>query len=132
METYFNYKKEIKKIKSVIDFTGGYSYQNWITKSPSFPSLNYINDTITPAGIDFETENTLISFYGRLNYNFKSRYLLTATLREDGSSRFSPDTRWGLFPSLAFAWVASDEPFMQNSKIYLKVRAGYGVTGYFL
>ena len=129
LETYFNYKKEIKKIKSVIDFTGGYSYQNWITKSPSFPSLNYINDTITPAGIDFETENTLISFYGRLHYNFKSRYLLTATLREDGSSRFSPDTRWGLFPSLAFAWVASDEPFMQNSKIYLKVRAGYGVTG---
>lgn len=129
LETYFNYKKELKGIKSVIDFTGGYSYQNWITKSPSFPSLNYVGDTITPTGIDFETENTLISFYGRLNYTLNSKYLLTATLREDGSSRFSPDNRWGLFPSLALAWVASDEAFMQNTNIFLKVRAGYGITG---
>lgn len=128
-EAYFNYKKEIGKIKSRIDFTGGYSYQNWLTQTPAFPSLSFGGDTVTPAGIDFETENTLLSFYGRLNYNFKERYLLTATLREDGSSRFSPDTRWGLFPSVAVAWLLSDEPFMANTKVYMKVRAGWGVTG---
>lgn len=129
LEAYFNYKKDLPGAKSRIDFTGGYSYQNWLTQTPAFPSLSFTGDTVTPAGIDFETENTLISFYGRLNYNFKERYMLTATLREDGSSRFSPDTRWGLFPSVALAWLLSDEPFMQNSKVYMKVRAGWGVTG---
>ncbi len=128
-EAYFNYKKEIGKIKSRIDFTGGYSYQNWLTATPAFPSLSFAGDTVTPAGIDFETENTLLSFYGRINYNFKERYLVTATLREDGSSRFSPDTRWGLFPSVAVAWLLSDEPFMADTKMYMKVRAGWGVTG---
>lgn len=129
LEAYGNYKKDIKSIKSRIDFTAGYSYQNWLTQSPSFPSLSFAGDTITPVGIDFETENTLISFYGRLNYNLKERYMVTATLREDGSSRFSPDNRWGLFPSVAAAWLVSDEAFMSNTKMYLKLRAGYGVTG---
>ncbi|MBC8048383.1 MAG: SusC/RagA family TonB-linked outer membrane protein, partial [Fimbriimonadaceae bacterium] len=129
LEAYFNYIKELKSISSKIDLTAGYSYQNWLTKKPAFASLNALFDTITPAGIDFETENTLLSFYGRLNYNLKEKYLLTATLREDGSSRFSPDTRWGLFPSVALAWRISEESFLQNSGVYLKLRLGYGVTG---
>lgn len=129
LEAYFNYKLDLSKIKSRLDFTGGYSYQNWYRTEPAFASLNFAGDTITPAGIPNETENTLISFYGRLNYNLNQKYLLTATLREDGSSRFSPENRWGLFPSLAFAWLVSDEKFMENSKMYLKFRAGYGVTG---
>ncbi len=129
LEAYFNYKKEISGIKSRIDFTGGYSYQNWLTQSPAFPSFGFNGDTVAPAGIDFETENTLISFYGRLNYNLKEKYVLTATLREDGSSRFSPDNRWGLFPSVSLAWLASDEAFLADKNMYLKVRAGYGVTG---
>ncbi len=128
-EAYFNYKRELEGIQSRIDFTGGYSYQNWLTQAPAFASLGFNGDTVTPAGIDFETENTLISFYGRLNYNLKERYMITATLREDGSSRFSPDNRWGLFPSVAAAWLLSDEPFMQNANVYMKVRAGWGVTG---
>jgi len=128
-EAYFNYKKEISGIKSRIDFTGGYSYQNWLTQTPSFASLSFGGDTVTPKGIDFETENTLLSFYGRLNYNLMEKYLLTATLREDGSSRFSPDNRWGLFPSVAVAWIISEEAFMKESNMYLKFRAGYGVTG---
>jgi len=129
LETYFNYKKDLNKIKSRIDFTAGYSYQNWFRQEPAFASLNFAGDTITPAGIPGETENTLISFYGRVNYNLNQKYLLTATLREDGSSRFSPENRWGLFPSLAVAWLVSDEKFMSKSKMYLKFRAGYGVTG---
>jgi len=129
LEFYGNYKKDIKSIDSKIDLTGGYSYQNWLTKSPAEPDMNALGDTIAPPGIPFETENTLISFYGRINYSIKGKYLLTATLRDDGSSRFSPSTRWGLFPSLAAAWYVSDEPFMQNTHMYLKLRAGYGVTG---
>lgn len=129
LEAYFNYIKDIKSISSKIDFTAGYSYQNWLTKSPAFPNLDFSGDTITPAGIDFETENTLISFYGRLNYNLKEKYMLTATLREDGSSRFSPENRWGLFPSVALAWRVSEEEFMKDAGVYLKLRLGYGVTG---
>lgn len=129
LEAYLNYTKDLNGIASSIDFTGGYSYQNWLTKSPAFASLDYDGDTLSPAGIPFETENTLISFYGRLNYNLKERYLLTATLREDGSSRFSPENRWGLFPSVALAWRVSEESFMQNSGVYLKLRLGYGITG---
>ncbi|MBI1184717.1 SusC/RagA family TonB-linked outer membrane protein, partial [bacterium] len=131
LETYLNYDKRFEKIKSELDFTGGYSYQNWSRQSPSFPVLKENGDTITRPGIDFYTENTLISYYGRLNFTVNKKYVLTATLRRDGSSRFSPDTRWGMFPSAAFAWKISDENFMKNNRkfTYLKLRAGYGVTG---
>ena len=130
-EIYANYLKDFKSIRSKIDFTAGHSYQDWIRSNPSFPDLNVAGDTITPAGVPFKTQNTLISFYGRLNYTFMDRYLLTLTLRDDGSSRFSPDTRWGLFPSAALAWRISDENFLKNSKAIsnLKLRLGYGETG---
>jgi iron complex outermembrane receptor protein len=77
-------------------------------------------------------ENRLISYYGRLNYVFKERYLLTGTLRTDGSSRFNPDVRWGLFPSVAAAWTISEESFLKDKVKaidQLKIRVGYGVTG---
>lgn len=129
LEVYGNYNKELPSISSRFDLTAGYSYQNWLTTSPAQPDLNVAGDTIAPPGIPFETENTLISFYGRLNYNLMEKYLVTFTLRQDGSSRFSPDTRWGLFPSVALAWRVSEEPFLKGSNVYLKLRAGYGVTG---
>ncbi|MFN3939099.1 MAG: SusC/RagA family TonB-linked outer membrane protein [Chitinophagales bacterium] len=131
LELYFNYGKELRSIQSRFDLTGGYSYQYWSTESPAQPDLNVDGDTITPAGIPFATDNALISFYGRLNYTFQEKYLLTATLRDDGSSRFSPDTRWGLFPSVAFAWRISEENFLKNSEnlSFLKLRLGWGVTG---
>lgn len=128
-EFYGNYKKELPSLDSRFDVTAGYSYQNWLTMSPAQPDINAVGDTIRPPGVPFETENTLISFYGRVNYNLKERYLITATLRNDGSSRFSPDTRWGLFPSVALAWRVSEESFMANSGVYVKLRAGWGVTG---
>jgi iron complex outermembrane receptor protein len=76
-------------------------------------------------------ENVLISFFGRLNYTFKGKYLLTGTLRRDGSSRFSKDNRWGWFPSGAFAWRMKEEDFLKSSRTIsdLKLRLGYGVTG---
>ncbi len=129
LETYFNYGKELTGISSTVELTGGYSYQNWLSQSPSFASLDFDGDTITPVGIPFETENSLISFYGRLNYNLKEKYLLTATLRDDGSSRFAKDNRWGLFPSVAFAWRITEEDFLKESGVYFKLRLGYGVTG---
>ena len=131
LEMYAVYSKVLPKLQSRADITFGHSYQDFITSSPSFAELNAIGDTITKAGIPSKTQNTLLSFYGRLNYDWKEKYLFTFTLRDDGSSRFSPDVRWGLFPSAAFAWRVSDESFLKNVKILsdLKVRVGYGITG---
>jgi iron complex outermembrane receptor protein len=73
----------------------------------------------------------LISYFGRANYSYDDRYLLTATIRRDGSSRFAPQNRWGVFPSVALAWKVKDESFLRNSQVVsdLKLRLGYGVTG---
>jgi len=131
LDFYLNYNKDLDSFNSNIDLTGGYSYQRWNSFSPAFPSLNASNDTITPAGIPALSENALISFYGRLKYSLYDKYLITATIRNDGSSRFSPDNRWGLFPSVAVAWRISEENFLKGSYTlsYLKFRAGYGITG---
>ena len=77
------------------------------------------------------TENSMISYAFRMNYGYKSRYLLTATIRRDGSSKFTKDNRWGTFPSVALAWRASEEPFLQKYSWLsnLKLRLSYGVTG---
>ena len=82
-------------------------------------------------GDSYETENYLVSFFGRLNYSLMNRYLLTFTLREDGSSRFNKDNRWGLFPSVALAWKINEETFMKKFDFLsdLKLRLGCGVTG---
>ena len=73
----------------------------------------------------------MLSYYGRINYSFDGKYLLTATVRRDASSRFSKDTRWGTFPSVALGWTLTEEPWLKNQKVLsnLKLRASYGVTG---
>ncbi len=73
----------------------------------------------------------LVSFTGRVNYNWFGKYLFTATMRADGSSKFPPNSKWGYFPSGAFAWRLGDEPFMKNMKVIsdAKLRASYGLTG---
>lgn len=131
LEFYLNYVKDLKSIHSRIDVTGGYSYQDFLRESPSYPDLNVKGDTINPAGNPFKTQNTLISFFGRINYALQDRYLLTATVRRDGSSRFSPSNRWGTFPSAALAWRIKEESFLKNSRLFsdLKFRLGYGITG---
>lgn len=131
-EFYLNYTKEFTPIKSLVDLTAGYSYQDWLTHTD-----NYIDYTATGKEFkkpDFpydEPRNTLISVFGRLNYTLMNKYLLTATVRRDGSSRFHPDNRWGIFPSFALAWKIKEESFLKNVDAVseLKLRLGYGQTG---
>jgi len=135
MEFYLNYKKEFESIKSVVDILGGYSYQDWYFESPNIRTLDGQGDTIVgtqaPTFPLSQAQNTLISFWGRLNYTFNQKYLFTFTLRNDGSSRFAPEERWGLFPSAAFAWRIGEEKFFKNMKHLsdLKLKLGYGTTG---
>lgn len=131
---YLNYQKDFHSIKSRLDVVAGYSYNNYLTKVYNYASF-YANKTKVPnsdPAFPFnKPEHTLLSYFGRLNYTVKERYLLTATLRRDGSSRFGPDNKWGMFPSVALAWKISDEPFLHNNKVVsnLKLRLGYGITG---
>ena len=132
LELYFNYGKDLKSINSHIDLLAGYSYQDFLSRSPAYPDLAANQkDTVTVAGIPGFGQNTLVSFYGRVNYHLEDRYLLTVTLRRDGSSRFGPDSRWGNFPSAALAWKVSDEPFLKASPVIsnLKMRLSWGITG---
>lgn len=128
LEFYLNYSKEIAAIKSRVELMGGYSWQDFISEG-NFLDLNTKQDTFE--NTRYKTQNTLVSFFGRANYSLMDRYLLTFTLRRDGSSRFSPDTRWGMFPSAAFAWKISEEGFLKGNGVVsdLKLRLGYGVTG---
>jgi len=135
MEFYLNYRKDIKSIRSVVDVIAGYSYQDWYFESPNFRTVDGQGDTIVgtqaPAFPLSNSQNTLISGYARLNYTFNQKYLFTFTVREDGSSRFAKDQRWGLFPSAAFAWRIAEEKLFKKMKHLsdLKLRLGYGITG---
>lgn len=132
IEAYFNYAKEWKSITSKFDITGGYSFQEWERESPVFPDLTLRGDTFSdPAPFPDFQDNALMSFFGRANYTYNDRYLLTVTLRADGSSRFAPENRWGIFPSVAFAWRMNEEDFFRRYKNLsnLKMRLGWGVTG---
>lgn len=131
LDFYLNYTQDYEEIDSRVDLTAGYSYQKFTNEIPPFATLNFVGDTITRAPNPIETNNVLVSFFGRLNYVFKEKYLLTATVRRDGSSRFSPDNRWGTFPALALAWRIIEEPFLEAQTVFsdLKIRGGYGITG---
>jgi len=127
-----NYVKDLKSIYSKIDVIAGYSYQDFSTTNYNFPDRTTDGFVISTPSFPFDKpENRLISFYGRLNYTYKGKYLLTGTLRRDGSSRFSEENRWGMFPSGAFAWRLKEEDFLRNSTTVsdLKLRLGYGETG---
>jgi len=126
---YLNYQKNIASIKSRVDATVGYGWQDWTNYSPGFPTIN--GTGVIPAGPPFKSQHTLLSMFGRVNYGFDDRYLLTGSVRRDGSSRFSTDNRWGWFPAAAFAWRISRESFMRDSKTFsdLKLRLGWGKTG---
>ncbi len=129
---YLNYAKDIAKHR--IDVTVGHSYNNFRTKNYSFRALNANKDTIagtTAPVYPFDIpENTLISYWGRLLYNYNSKYFLTASLRRDGSSRFAPENRWGWFPSAGLAWSLKNELFKNTAALSeLKLRFGYGLTG---
>ena len=134
LEFYLNYAKELNSIKSRFDVLAGYSYNNYQTKNYNFASY-YADGTKQPNSdptfaYDIP-EHTLLSYFGRANFTYNDRYLLTATIRRDGSSRFGPGHKWGTFPSIALAWKIKDEGFLKNSNVVsdLKLRVGYGITG---
>ncbi|MBA4322866.1 MAG: SusC/RagA family protein, partial [Odoribacter sp.] len=131
LDVYGNYKKELASISSRIEVTAGYSWQHFYREGANYTS-NYARNLNPPIpSTEYFTESYLVSFFGRLNYIFKDKYLLTATIRDDGSSKFAKENRWGLFPSVAFAWDIKEESFLKSSSMVnsLKLRLGYGITG---
>ncbi|MEO6167472.1 MAG: TonB-dependent receptor [Chitinophagales bacterium] len=134
VEFYLNYNKTFESIKSNINATGGYGYYNNLSTLDNYPYIRANGDTVPGSIPEFmfdQPQNRLLSFYGRLIYTYNSKYIVAASIRSDGSSRFSPDNRWGVFPSVAFTWRINQESFLINSKTLsdLKLRLSYGVTG---
>ncbi|UKM63851.1 TonB-dependent receptor [Flavobacteriaceae bacterium GSB9] len=137
-ETNLTYDKQIND-DNHISLLAGYSYQRFVTENTFTSANNFVSDATQwnliqsgtiQSNTSFKDANRLSSYYGRINYKLKERYLLTFTLRRDGSSRFGANNKWGTFPSGALAWNMADEDFMANSKISnLKLRLGYGITG---
>lgn len=143
IETYLNYDLEISQIHR-INAMAGYSYLDNIYEGFGASRSGFDTDAFLynnlAAGADFRAgdvysykgESKLVSFFGRANYNLMGKYMLTATVRRDGSSRFGANHKWGTFPSVSLAWRLSDEAFMKGTSNWLnnlKFRAGYGVTG---
>ena len=132
LDFYLNYDKDLSSIESTINFTGGYSWERHYSDGSTYQTnYNRADTLVVDQNTSYKTEHYIVSFFGRLNYTFKNKYLLTATLRDDGTSRFSKSNRWGLFPSMALAWKMNEEPFLQNVDAIsqLKLRLGYGITG---
>lgn len=133
-EFYLNYTKDLTTIRSNVNVTAGYGYYNNLSTNYNYPGFRANGDTIPGSkpifGLD-KPENTLISYYGRFIYTYNNKYILAASIRTDGSSRFAPDVRWGTFPSLAFTWQVNREKFLQQAKALsdLKLRLSYGITG---
>ncbi len=128
LDAFANYDKTFAD-KHTFGAMVGYGWQNFYKKY----NLSYDDPMGNELQSDthYETEYYLLSFYGRVNYSYDDRYLITATLRGDASSRFASDNRWGIFPSVALAWRIIQEDFMKEQDVLsdLKLRLGYGVTG---
>lgn len=127
LDVYATYEKDFAE--SSINAVAGYSYQE-------FENNNYNYDSeAREQGNDYEFidrwRSVLLSYFGRINFNYADKYLLTATLRADASSKLNPDDRWGYFPSVAAAWSIHNEDFLSGSNTIdqLKLRVGYGEIG---
>ncbi len=130
LTTYLNYNKYLESINSSIEGTLGYDYQYWKNQRPSYDETNTVGE-IQAQFAAMDQRHVLLSYYARLNYTFDSKYILTASMRRDGTSRFAKDNRWGNFPSLALAWRMSEEKFLVENQTLstLKLRVSYGITG---
>ncbi|MCM1521959.1 MAG: TonB-dependent receptor [Muribaculaceae bacterium] len=140
LDFVLNYNKYFDAIKTQVDVTGGYSWQKFKNKGRSYSYVNRVGDPANDKylGVQanptdrFRTPHQLVSFFGRVNFVFLDKYLLTGTVRRDGTSRFSKDNRWGTFPAVAVGWKILEEDFMEGTRGFLnelKIRGGYGVTG---
>lgn len=134
LDFYLNYKKDFDAISSNLDATAGYSWQSFRWQGNSFTQVNtgeHKGFQAYPTNY-YRNDLKLVSFFGRINYTFMDRYLATVTLRQDGTSRFSKNHRWGTFPSVSLAWRIIDEAFMEPTRSVLsdlKIRASWGITG---
>ena len=136
-----NNKSTSFNLNDMLEFFAGYSWEHFYYMNHNTTRYNddytdskgvqHLKDEIYGTNIPHGEEHYLVSYYGRINYSYKSRYLATFTLRDDGSSRFAKENRWGLFPSVAAAWNIKQEPFMKSADFLdeLKLRLGWGVTG---
>ena len=158
LDFYANYKKDVESIASYFDVTAGYSWQRFTARGHNngteylTPGFNVITQDANGYNYLVINESTydrvgtseskpyywdngnlqLVSFFGRLNYTLKDRYLLTFTMRGDATSRFSKENRWGTFPSVALGWKIIDEAWAKDMKEVMnewKLRLGWGVTG---
>lgn len=145
LESYFNYDKTFGEHS--VKLLAGYSFQeNRTNDGFGITTQNFSNDNLTYNNLYLSNPSALsqivfdnnpistlrfISYYGRVQYDFKGKYLFQASLRNDGSSAFGANNRWGYFPAVSAGWRLIDEPFMQALPVFsdLKLRAGYGVSG---
>lgn len=143
LETFVNYDKQFNQIHRIGAMVGysylDYTYEGFSAERRKFDTDDFLWNNLG-AGQDFRIGDVasykgnakLVSFFARANYSFKDRYMITATIRRDGSSRFGDNHKWGTFPSVSAAWRVSEESFMETTRDWLanlKLRAGYGVTG---
>ena len=156
LDFYINYKKYFEAAKSDLDVTVGYDWQRFDAHERSWSAINTLGYNMNYSGgvYDLQINDAsadhvgkayndapmtrsafiyqLVSFFGRVNYIFDDTYLLTVTLRGDGTSRFSKDNRWGIFPAVALGWKINNMKFMEPSNSWLndfKLRLGWGQTG---
>jgi TonB-linked SusC/RagA family outer membrane protein len=131
LDAYFVYSKKFGNTS--FDLTGGYSYQKFQSRRYESGNLNDPNLPTGPTGYPqttIDTDVVLVGFFARSNISFNDKYLLTASYRRDGSSRFSKENRFGNFPSIAFAWKLKEDFFKNSSLISdMKLRLGWGITG---
>ncbi len=137
LSTYLQYTEDFND-KHFVNVMGGYEWQHFyregVNKShETVPETNTIDpgEKKNVNNVRWATENYLVSFYGRANYTALDRYLVTLTIRDDGTSRFSKANRWSLFPSVALGWKIEEEAFLDNADYIndLKLRLGWGITG---
>jgi TonB-linked SusC/RagA family outer membrane protein len=138
-ESLLSYSKRFGRHS--VDATAGFTYENSVGKSTSMKASNFVNDLLQNNNMaggqvysqpqSAKSENSLASFLGRINYGFADKYLFTASLRTDGSSKFAKNNKWAYFPSAAFAWRLSSESFMKRLTFLndAKIRLSYGRTG---
>jgi TonB-linked SusC/RagA family outer membrane protein len=139
-EVFGNFNRRVESLRSNVDVTGGYTYEDFQYDSTRALATGLSTDLLGENGIPgaktqqtfLDTqESRLVSFFGRVNWSLRDKYLLTGSVRRDGSSKFGPGNQWGVFPSAAFAWRMIDEPFMQNVPWLsdLKLRLSWGLNG---
>jgi iron complex outermembrane receptor protein len=129
MDLYLNYNKKVDAIKTQVDVTGGYTYQDFRDFSNS-SSFDFENNVVV-LGTPVPSRVNLQSLFARTNFTIADKYIITASYRRDGTSRFTESNRWANFPAVAVAWKLNEESFLKDvaSISTLKIRGGWGITG---